>query len=302
MSTDNFAPLSHDDRARIFLPAELPQDHSSTFTTSICIGIGILVFLILFALFVPLLSPYTYNETCLINKNLPPCATHFFGTDDLGRDLCTRIAMALRLSLLIGITAAILDMTIGVAWGAIAGYFGGIIDVIFMRIADFIYCVPYLLSVILITSIIGSGITSILCAMAIVGWIQMARVTRATVMHMKELEYVQAAIALGMTPPRIFFRHILPNISGPLLAMLMLTIPHAIFTEAFLSFLGIGIQPPIASLGSMTSDALSALRFYPWRLFIPALTITFAILAFNLIGDGLRDMFDPKGKKALHAA
>ena len=260
------------------------------------IGIILLGFIFLFALFCPLLSPYSYEEMHLAGKNAAPSLEHFFGTDDLGRDLCTRVAFGLRISLAIGLLAALLDMCIGIVWGSISGFLGGLTDQIMMRTADLIYSLPYLLCVILVAAWLKPGIISILTAMCLIGWIQMARLVRAQTLQTKQYDYILAARALGVHPLSIILRHILPNISGVIVAMLMLTIPHAIFTEAFLSFLGIGIQPPLASLGSMVSDALPAMRFYPWRLFAPSCTITLCILAFNLIGDGLKEILDPKTK------
>lgn len=264
--------------------------------TSAKVGLLILTLLFLFALFYPSFCTYSYQETHLSQKNAPPSYEHFLGTDDLGRDLAVRVAHGMRISLMIGITAALLDMFIGLCFGAISGYFGGTIDHVMMRIADLIYSLPYLLAVIIIAAWVGPGIFSILVAMCLIGWIQMARLVRGQVLQAKQFDYVLSAYALGVHPIFIIFRHILPNISGVVIAMLMLTIPHAIFAEAFLSFLGIGIQPPLASLGSMVADALPAMRFYPWRLFAPACTITACILAFNLIGDALRDILDPKTK------
>ncbi|MDB6081427.1 MAG: diguanylate cyclase [Chlamydiia bacterium] len=263
-------------------------------------GIIFLGIIITFALLVPLVSPYRYDEIHLAEKNMPPSALHIFGTDDLGRDMATRVATGLRISLIIGSLAAILDVLIGVSWGTISGYAGGMCDQVMMRIADFIYSLPYLLAVILIAAVIGPGLLSILTAMCLIGWIQMARLTRIQVQRIKHYDFVKAAYALGLSPSAIIFRHILPNIGGTLIAMLMLTIPQAIFAEAFLSFLGIGIQPPMASLGSMTSDGLSAMRYYPWRLFAPACMVTMTIFAFNLIGDGLRDLLDPKQRNLVH--
>jgi oligopeptide transport system permease protein len=264
------------------------------------IGLSILGLLTLFALLVPLLSPYSFEEIHLADKNLAPSFTHWFGTDDLGRDLATRVAYGLRLSFMIGLLAAILDLIIGVTWGAVSGLCGGTVDNLMMRVADAVYSIPYLLAVIFVAAIIGPGMLSILLAMCLIGWIQMARLVRSQVLQIKEYEYVKAAYALGVRPSRIIFRHILPNISSTMIAMLMLSIPQAIFAEAFLSFLGIGIQPPLASLGSMISDALHAMRFYPWRLLAPACTITLLILGCTLLADATRDTLDPKQRKLIH--
>jgi len=267
-------------------------------TTGCLIGLTLLAFLVFLALFGPLLSPYGYEEVHLGQKNLSPSSSHIFGTDDLGRDMCTRVFYGLRISLAIGALAAMLDMFIGTIFGAISGYIGGSTDQAMMRIADFIYSLPYTLGVIVAAAILGPGFSSILIAMCFIGWIQMARLVRLQVLQIKQFDFVTSARALGVHPLKIIFRHIFPNIFGQIVALMMLTIPHAIFAEAFLSFLGIGIQPPMSSLGSMVSDALSAMRYYPWRLFAPAITITLSILACNLIGDGLRDMLDPKERRS----
>ncbi len=257
-------------------------------------GSLLLTFLVIIAICGHLFSPYTYDATQLDMKNMAPSFSHVMGTDDLGRDIFTRVCVGLTISLMIGFLAAVIDLTIGMSWGILSGYCGGSVDQYMMRAADVIYSLPYLLCVILVAAINGPGITSILTAMICIGWVQMARLTRAQILAAKEAEYVIAAKTLGLHPLRIVLVHILPNIAGPLLAMTMLTIPQAIFAEAFLSFLGIGIQPPLASLGSMVSDALAAMRYYPWRLFFPAGAITLIILSCNLIADGLRDYFDPK--------
>lgn len=266
---------------------------------SILVATIMLAIITLFALFGPMLSPYDFDDVRLAHKNQPPSLTHFFGTDELGRDLWTRVGCGLRVSLAIGLLAAVVDLLIGVTWGVTAGYIGGLVDQVIMRIAEVIYSLPYLVFVILVTTIIGPGIIAIVSAMVLIGWIQMARVSRQLVIQVKNAEYVTAAISLGVPPLTIIRRHIMPNISGPIVAVMMLTIPYAIFVEAFLSFLGIGIQPPTASLGSLVSDAIGSMRYYPWKLFIPASIVTLCIFAFNLLGDGIRDLLDPKASAYL---
>ena len=301
IQTSDFLPLTSSEREAL-LDRSAVENRAKKFMRRFIehkgcfIGLLLLSCIMAVAIFVPLFSPYAYDEVHLADKNSPPSLSHYLGTDDLGRDLFTRVGYGLRLSLTIGSLAAILDMCIGVTWGAIAGYIGKTCDIVMMRIAELIYSIPYLLAVILTAAVVGPGLFSILVALCFIGWIQMARLTRIQVLQMKQMDFITAAHSLGVHPVRILLRHILPNISGPLLAMLLLTIPQAIFAEAFLSFLGIGIQPPLASLGSMTSDALSALRFYPWRLFAPACTITLVIFSFTLLADGLRDLLDPKEK------
>lgn len=260
-------------------------------------GLYFLLLIVLLAVIMPLLSPYTYFETHLSLKNQKPSLEFLFGTDDLGRDLFIRIWYGARISLFVGITAAFIDMLIGILWGSIAAYSGGKIDRWMMRLADILYSLPYLLIVIALIVTIGQGLFSIIIAMTIIGWITMARIVRGQILHLKQQEYVLAAIALGANFSRILFKHLLPNAIGPIIVTLTLTIPSAIFVEAFLSFLGLGVQAPIASWGSMANEGLPALYFYPWRLFFPSIFISLTMLAFNLVGDGLRDALDVKNIK-----
>lgn len=260
-------------------------------------GLWTLVFLIIMALIGPLLSPYPYYETHLPLKNLAPSLDFWLGTDELGRDIFTRIWWGARISLFVGITAAVIDLILGVIYGSIAGLFGGKLDETLMRTADIIYSIPYLLVVILLIVVMGSGLSTIIIALTITGWIPMARIVRGQVLHLKELDYAYAAYALGASKWRILFRHLLPNAMGPIITTMTFSIPTAIFAEAFLSFLGLGVQAPIASWGTMANDGLSALRYFPWRLFFPAIFISITMLSFNLVGDGIRDAFDPRLKR-----
>lgn len=257
-------------------------------------GLFILCFLIFMAIIGPFLTPYTYYETHLQMKNQPPSLHFWFGTDELGRDLFTRVWWGARISLFVGISASLIDLIIGVLYGSLAGSWGGKIEEAMMRIADILYSIPYLLVVILLMVIIGSGIMTILIALTITGWISMSRIVRGQILQLKELDFVLAAQTLGASRMRILLRHLIPNAMGPIIVTVTLTIPTAIFAEAFLSFLGLGVQAPIASWGTMASDGLPALRYYPWRLFFPAGFISLTMLSFNLLGDGLRDAFDPK--------
>lgn len=257
-------------------------------------GFWTLCFLIVAAIFGPWLTPYEYYETHLPLKNLSPSSRFWFGTDELGRDIFTRIWWGARISLFVGISAAFIDLIIGVCFGSIAGWVGGKIEEGMMRFIDILHSIPYLLVVILLMVIIGSGLTSIILALTFTGWIPMARIVRGQILQLKELDYTQAAYALGASRSRILFRHLIPNAMGPIITTMTFTVPTAIFAEAFLSFLGLGIQAPIASWGTMANDGLSALVYYPWRLFFPATFISITMLCFNLVGDGLRDAFDPR--------
>ena len=256
--------------------------------------LGILVFLAVMAIIGPLIRPYHYSEIHLELKNQPPSWQFWFGTDDLGRDVFCRVWWGARISLTIGISAMMMDAVIGVMWGATAAYFGKWADEFMMRICDILQTIPLLLTVILLTVFMGTGIKTIILALAINGWLNMARITRAQILQIKQSDYVMAAKAMGASSQRIVFRHLIPNALGPILATATLTIPAAIFTEAFLSFLGLGLQAPLASWGVMINDGISAMEFYPWRLFFPSAMITLTMLSTNLVGNALRDALDPR--------
>jgi oligopeptide transport system permease protein len=257
----------------------------------------LLILLILCAIFVPIFSTHNYFTTDLTDTNKPPSAEHWFGTDDLGRDIFVRIWHGARISLEVGFAAGLIDLVIGVIWGGIAGFFGGRVDEYMMRIADVLYAVPYLLVVILLLVVLKPGVLTIIIALTITGWINMARIVRGQVMQLKMQEFVLAARSLGADNKRIIFKHLIPNALGPILVTLSLSVPQAIFTESFLSFLGLGVSAPVASWGTMASEGLAAMRYYPWRLLFPAIFISITMLAFNLLGDGIRDAVDPKLRK-----
>ena len=259
-------------------------------------ALWVLAFLFLMALIAPFFSPYTYYETHLSLKNSPPSSQFWFGSDELGRDIFTRVWWGARISLFVGCSAALIDLILGVIYGSIAGLWGGKLDELMMRITDIIYSIPYLLVVILLTVMLGPGLFTIIIALTMTGWIPMARIARGQMIQLKQLDYAQAAVALGASQWRLLFRHLLPNAMGPIITTMTFTVPTAIFAEAFLSFLGLGVQAPIASWGTMASDGLSALRYYPWRIFFPAFFISLTMLCFNLVGDGIRDAFDPRLK------
>lgn len=260
-------------------------------------GIVVLVLLIIMAIFGPHMVKYDYATNDLMNTNKAPSSEHWFGTDDLGRDVFARTWEGARISLFIGVAAALVDFTIGVLWGSISGYRGGRTDEIMMRFADILWGVPYLLLVILLMVVLGQSLSTMIIAMTITGWINMARIVRGQVISLKNQEYVLASRTLGARLPRIMGRHLIPNTMGPILVTMTLTVPSAIFTEAFLSYLGLGLTPPLASWGTMASDGLPAIKYYPWRLFFPATFICLTIFAFNVIGDGLRDALDPRLRK-----
>ncbi len=258
------------------------------------VGLSILLLLVLFAILVPITSPYTYYETKLSLKNISPCKKFWFGTDELGRDIFTRIWWGARISLFVGFIAALIDMLIGVFYGAFAGMVGGKCEECMMRIADIFYSLPQILIVILLLVLFKPGVYTIILALSLTGWINMSRIIRGQVLKIKKQDFVLAAYMSGASHFRVLFNHLIPNAYGSIITTMTLSIPSAIFTEAFLSFLGLGVQAPIASWGTMANDGLSALRYYPWRLFFPAFFISITMLSLNLLSDGIRDAFDPR--------
>lgn len=256
-------------------------------------GVILIIILVLFAAIGPSLSNYRYDEIHLELKNQAPSLKFWFGTDDLGRDVFTRICYGARISFCIGLSAAFIDLTLGILWGSLAGLASRRWDACMMRLLDILYSIPSLLTAILITVVLGSGMFSIILAINVISWNTMARIVRGQMLLLKEMDYVLAAKSLGAGFSRILFKHLLPNAWGPILITLAMTIPSAIFSEAFLSFLGLGIQAPMASWGTMAYDGLPALEYYPWRLFFPSLFISLTMLAFYLIGEGLKVVYTP---------
>lgn len=260
-------------------------------------GLWITIAVLLFAVFAPLLSSYDHFTNELANSNQAPSLKHWFGTDDLGRDLFVRTWRGAQVSLFVGVVAAFIDLVIGIIYGGIMGYYGGKVDEVMNRFAEILYAIPYLLVVILLLVVMDPSLTTIIVAMSITGWINMAWIVRGQMMQLKNQEYALASKALGAGSMRIIFRHLIPNAMGPILVTLTLTVPGAIFTEAFLSFLGLGVQSPVASWGTMINDGVGSMSIYPWRLIFPALFLSVTMFAFNVFGDGLRDAFDPKLRK-----
>ena len=259
-------------------------------------GVIALIIIIAMATFVPWFSPYKASDQLGV-YNAPPSAQFWFGTDDLGRDIFVRVWAGARISLLIGISAAVIDLIIGVLWGSISGLAGGRLDNIMMRIADVLTAVPYLLVVIVLLVVMEAGIIPMIIALSITGWINMARIVRGEVLSIKNQEYVLAARTLGANTWHLMLKHLIPNALGAILVTMTLTIPTAIFTESFLSYLGLGVPAPKASWGTMAAEGNKAITNAPWRLIFPAVFISLTIFAFNAVGDGLRDALDPKLRK-----
>lgn len=223
--------------------------------------------------------------------------TYLLGTDGLGRDLFIRIVYGARISLLVGFFAAFINFVVGVFYGALAGYAGGQVDNIMMRIVDVLDSIPMTLYVILIMVVVGPGIVSIILALGLTFWVKMARIVRGQVLTLKQQEFVKAAIVTGADTKRIIIKHLIPNMMGPIMVNIAMQIPSAIFNEAFLSFVGLGISAPMASWGTLCNDALPGIYVYPYQMVFPAIAISVTILTFNLFSDGLRDAFDPKQRR-----
>ncbi len=277
----------------------------------------VIILIILAAIIGPLISPYSYEQILEGQENLKPSMQHIFGTDSLGRDLFTRTMIGARISIAVGVVAAIMISIIGIIYGAISGFFGGWVDNIMMRIVDIVYSVPTILIVILLQVVLkkpidsyiksghapgflnsmGVGLISIFLVMALLYWVDMARIVRGQILALKEQEYVLAAKVLGASNKSIIFKHLIPNCIGQIIVVTTLKIPEAIFTESFLSFIGLGVSSPMASLGSLSQTALKGIYSYPYMLIFPAAAISVIILSFNLFGDGLRDALDPRMKK-----
>jgi oligopeptide transport system permease protein len=256
----------------------------------------VLAALTLLAIFGPYLSPYSYAALDWRHLATPPglTASHWLGTDPLGRDLFVRTLYGLRLSLLIGVLATAVSVGIGVAWGAIAGYVGGRADSWMMRAVDVLYALPYLFVVIILATVFGRGsIAMLLLAIGAVGWLTMARVVRGQTLSLKRREFIEAARATGLGTAAILARHIVPNLAGTVAVYATLTIPELITYESFLSFLGLGVQEPLASLGSLVNEGARQMLTAPWMLLVPAGVLIALLLCCNLIGDGLRDALDP---------
>ena len=262
------------------------------------VALIILILMVVMVIIGPGISGYNFEQMNTAELNQLPSASHWFGTDDLGRDLFARVFQGGRVSLTIGIVAAVVASVVGSIYGGIASYFGGIVDDIMMRIVEVLLSIPYLLTVILISVVTDSkSIGTMMLALVLTGWCGIARLVRGQMLQLKSQEYVLAANALGVSPLKIIMRHMIPNTLGMIIVAITFDIPGYIFSEAFLSYVGLGVQPPDTSWGALASAAQQNFMFYPYQLFFPSLMIALTMLGFTLLGDGLRDALDPKLRK-----
>ncbi len=260
---------------------------------SVC-ALFVLLTLILACVIGPFFSPYTHDEQNLNLGAVAPNAQHWFGTDVLGRDLLTRTLHGGRISFLVGIIATFVSLTVGVIYGTISGYLGGRVDSAMMRLVDTIYALPFVIFVILLMTLFGRNILLLFAAIGMVEWLSMARIVRGQVLTLKQQTFVQAARCMGQSTTSIMSRHLLPNMLGIIVIYATLTVPNVMLLEAFISFLGLGIQAPNTSWGDLIQSGATTLETHPWQLFFPAMMFSLTLFALNFLGDGLRDAFDPR--------
>ncbi|MDR0862341.1 MAG: ABC transporter permease [Oscillospiraceae bacterium] len=259
-------------------------------------GIVLLVVIAL-AIFGPMMVRYSYETQDPSARNMSASAQHWFGTDKFGRDIFVRILYGARISLMVGLVAAVINLAFGTIYGGISGYAGGKVDMMMMRVVDIIYSVPSMLYVVLIMLLFGASVTSVMIGISISSWIEMARIVRQEVLSLKEQEFTMAAFVLGASGKRILLKHLILNAMGPIIVTVTFMVPQAIFTEAWLSFLGIGISAPLASWGTLAQDARALIEVYPMQTVYPMLAICITIFAFNFVGEGLGRALDPKSKR-----
>ena len=257
-------------------------------------GLIFLVFIILICIITPWITPYSYEAQNLRLGASAPSAAHWLGTDIFGRDLLTRILYGGRVSLFVGFVATSVALVIGVAYGAIAGYVGGRVDAVMMRFVDIMYALPFMIFIILLMVVFGRNLLLLFLAIGAVEWLTMARIVRGQIQNLKTQEFVEAAVSIGLSPFAIVWRHLIPNALGPVIVYTTLTIPNVMLLEAFLSFLGLGIQPPSSSWGLLISYGVESMEEYPWLLIFPGMALALTLFALNFLGDGLRDALDPR--------
>jgi len=256
-----------------------------------------LIIISLLCLFTPWIAPYGYEEQNLALGASPPSLAHWMGTDGFGRDLLTRVMYGGRISIAVGLIATFVALIIGVTWGAVAGYAGGRLDTVMMRLVDILYALPFMIFVVLLMVIFGRNLLLMFLAIGAVEWLTMARIVRGQVQTLKQQAFVEAAVSLGLSRWTIIRKHLIPNAIGPVIVYTTLTIPSVMLLEAFLSFLGLGIQPPQSSWGLLISHGVETMEEYPWLLIFPGLLFSITLFALNFLGDGLRDALDVRTSK-----
>jgi oligopeptide transport system permease protein len=260
-------------------------------------GFFVITLIVILAIFGPMIRPFSYDEQNYSAINRTPDSDHWFGTDKFGRDLFVRVAYGARISLTVGVAAALVNIFFGVFYGGVAGFLGGTADMVMMRIVDIVDTIPTLLYIILVMIFLGTNMRSIIIALCCFYWLNTSRLVRAQILTLKGQDFIMAARVIGESDFKILVRHLIPNSIGPILVMVTFLIPQAIFYEAFLSFIGIGISVPVASWGTLANDSLANMNMYPHLTVFPLAAISLTIFAFNFIGDGLRDALDPKLKR-----
>ena len=258
------------------------------------LGLCVISVMVLLSLFTPWIAPYSYSAQDLDLGATAPSAAHWLGTDTFGRDLLTLILYGSRVSLAVGFLATAVALTIGVIWGTVSGYVGGRTDAVLMRTVDILYALPFTIFIILLMVMFGRNMLLLFMAIGAVEWLTMARIVRGQVQGIRRQEYIEAVIIMGLPRWLIMFRHVLPNVLGVIIIYTTLTIPNVILLESFLSFLGLGIQPPQSSWGLLISYGVETMEEYPWLLFFPAATLSLTLFSLNFLGDGLRDALDPR--------
>ena len=300
MNCREFEPVSLAERVEPYAPPEKLRERSwqQMKQNRLALwGLGIVAVMTVLAVAGPWFAPYTYDGQDFLSANAWPSARHWFGTDSLGRDLFVRVLYGARISLSIGFIASLINVCIGVVYGGIAGLAGGRTERIMMHIVDILYSIPMLLYVILLMVVFRPGLLNIYLALGVSYWLNMARIVRGQILSLKRQDYVLAARSCGTSTWGILRRHMIPNCVGPIIVTLTLSIPDAIFTEAFLSFIGLGVSAPMASWGVLASEGIASMRSYPFQLFFPAAALSLTMLGFMFLGDGLRDALDPQNQK-----
>ena len=260
-------------------------------------GFVVLVVVAVLTVITPWIAPYSYEEQNLNLGAVAPNSAHWFGTDYLGRDLLTRTLYGGRISLLVGFAATAVSLVVGVLYGATSGFVGGRVDSVMMRVVDILYALPFTIFVIILMVFFGRNILLLFLAIGAVEWLTMARIVRGQVQSLRKKEFIEAAVAMGLPQHQILLRHIIPNVLGPIIVYTTLTIPNVMLLEAFLSFLGLGVQPPMSSWGLLIRDGAEQMEEYPWLLFFPSIALSLTLFSLNFLGDGLRDALDPRVSK-----